>query len=104
MASYTDELETMREAEAALRRQIAQQIASEQGAGGPITGEPGEPGTEASARWSEAADAAIEAWGESGEDDHDLRAFRPLTPLQTLLRDHSALCERIDDLRDRRLS
>ncbi|KPF72618.1 hypothetical protein IP69_01625 [Bosea sp. AAP35] len=93
--AYSDELDAVLEAEQALRRLIALQIAQEQGE--PNGGSP-------SQFHVQAADAAIEAWCEDGEDDHDARAFRPLTPLQALLSEHRALCDRILDIRDRRLS
>lgn len=93
--AYTDELEAVLEAEQTLRRRIALLLARERG----------EPADEAATEpQMRAADAAIDAWGEAGEDEHDSRAFRPLTPLQTLLAEHRAVCDRIHDIRDRRLS
>jgi hypothetical protein len=94
--AYTDELEAVLEAEQALRCRIALRIAQERG----------EPGADIPLEHQmHAADAAIEAWGDEGEEeDHDIRAFRPLTPLQTLLAEHRAICDRILDIRDRRLS
>ena len=91
--SYTDELEAVLDAEQALRLKIAREIAQERGE------------ADASSDPSlDNADAAIEAWAADGEEDHDARAFRPLTPLQVLLADHRAICDRILDIRDRRLS
>ncbi|MDP3474672.1 hypothetical protein [Hydrogenophaga sp.] len=89
---YADELEAVLEAEQGLRLQIARRIAQESGVATPTQ------------QHVEAADAAIEAWGDEAEEEQDLHAFRPLTPLQTLLVDHRALCDRILDIRDRRLS
>lgn len=92
---YTDELEPLLEREQALRREIALRIALE-------TGQPErESPSEADMH---AADEAIEAWQQDGEDDQDMRAFRPIGPLQHLLIEHLAICERIMDIRDRRLS
>lgn len=92
--AYTDELETILAAEQALRRRIALLLARESGA----------PGEEApSGPQMRAADEAIENWVEEG-DAHDSRAFRPLTPLQELLAEHRTICDRILDIRDRRLS
>ncbi|MFA6965380.1 hypothetical protein [Bosea sp. (in: a-proteobacteria)] len=93
--AYTDELEPVLEAEHALRLRIARRIAEEGGELGADT--PLEPHLQA-------ADGAIEAWGAEDEDEHDARAFRPLTPLQQLLAEHRAICDRIADIRDRRLS
>lgn len=93
--AYTDELEPVLEAEHALRLRIARRIAEEGGElGADIPLE----------RHLRAADEAIEAWGGEGEDEHDARAFRPLTPLQQLLAEHQAICDRIADIQDRRLS
>ena len=93
--AYIDELELVLEGEQALRRQIALRIAQEQG----------EPAAEAPREHHvRAADEAIEAWAGEAEDEHDARAFRPLTPLQQLLAEHRAICERILDIQDRRLS
>jgi len=93
--AYIDELERVLEAEQALRRRIALRIAREAGE------QAGDPLQEHHVR---AADAAIEAWVEEAEEVHDAHAFRPLTPLQELLEEHRAICERIFDIRDRRLS
>lgn len=93
--AYTDELEFVLEAEHALRLRIAQRIAEEGGGSGVAV--PLE-------QHLQAADAAIEGWDEEDEDEHDARAFRPLTPLQQLLAEHRAICDRIADIRDRRLS
>jgi hypothetical protein len=78
-----------------LRRRIAERLAEE--AGSPIEGSL----TEAQLA---AADAAIEAWFNEGEEEQDLRAFREIGPLQQLLVDYAETAERIDDMRDRRLS
>jgi hypothetical protein len=75
--------------------QIARKIAEE--AGHPPGGTPSE-------ALLLAADEAIASWNEEADFEHDARAFRPLTPLQSLLADHLAICERILDIRDRRLS
>ena len=93
--SYRDELEAVVEAEQAIRARIALRVAQEQGQPA------GDAPTEAQ---MEAADEAIIAWAEQGEEEQDERAFRPQTPLQRLLAEHRALCERILDIRDRRLS
>lgn len=95
MARYTDELEPLISREQDLRRQIALRIAEE--AGRPV-------GAELTEAQLAAADEAIGAWGEEIEAQVDLRAFREVTPLQQLLADHSVVCERIFDIRDRRLS
>ncbi|KRE17653.1 hypothetical protein ASE63_00105 [Bosea sp. Root381] len=93
--SYRDELESVLEAEQAFRSRIALRLAEERG----------EPAGDApSAAQMQAADEAIAAWVDEGEEEQDSRAFRPLTPLQTLLAEHRAICERILDIRDRRLS
>ena len=93
--AYTDELEAVLEAEQGLRRRIALCIALERG----------EPGADALLEHQmQAADEAIEAWVEGAEEEHDARAFRPPTPLQALLAEHRAICDRILDIRDRRLS
>ncbi len=93
--AYTDELESVLEAEQALRLMIALRIAEE--GGEPAIAAPLE-------HHLQAADEAIEAWSDEDEDEHDARAFRPLTPLQQLLAEHRAICDRIADIRDRRLS
>jgi hypothetical protein len=93
--AYIDELELVLEAEQTLRRRIALRIAQERGdsvADAPLEHQ------------MRAADEAIEAWAADAEDDHDARAFRPLTPLQELLAEHRAICDRILDIQDRRLS
>lgn len=95
MPRYSDELEAVLACEQALRRRIAERIAEESGA--PVRGDLS-PGHLA------AADAAIEAWWSEGEEMQDLAAFRPIGPLQELLAEHRAILERIDDMRDRRLS
>ncbi|HEY5796018.1 MAG TPA: hypothetical protein VIU82_13460 [Bosea sp. (in: a-proteobacteria)] len=93
--AYRDELELVLEAEQALRRRIALRIAQERG----------EPVAETLRQHQiQAADEAIEAWVEDAEEAHDARAFRPLTPLQELLAEHRAICDRILDIQDRRLS
>ncbi len=93
--AYIDELELVLEAEQALRRRIALRIAQEHG----------EPAADALREHQiQAADEAIEAWVGEAEDEHDARAFRPLTPLQELLAEHRAICDRILDIQDRRLS
>jgi len=93
--AYTDELEPLLDREQELRRTIALRIAEE--AGARAAGNPSEEQI-----W--AADEAIVAWAAEGEDDQDMRAFRPIGPLQELLADHRRICERIMDIRDRRLS
>ena len=93
--AYTDELEPVLEAEQALRRRIALRIAQEQAE--PVAEALGE-------HHMHAADEAIEAWRDEAQDEHDAHSFRPLTPLQQLLTEHRAICDRIDDIRDRRLS
>lgn len=95
MPRYSDELEAVLACEQELRRRIAERIAEESGA--PVRGD-------LSPRHLAAADAAIEAWWSGGEEMQDLAAFRPIGPLQELLAEHSAILERIDDIRDRRLS
>lgn len=93
--AYIDELALVIEAEQALRRRIALRIAQEQG----------DPASDAPRDHQlRAADEAIEAWASEAEDEHDARAFRPLTPLQELLAEHRAICDRILDIQDRRLS
>jgi hypothetical protein len=92
---YSDELEAVLACEQALRRRIAERIAEEDGA--PVRGELSR---EEIAR----ADAAIEDWDREGEEAQDLHAFRAMGPLQALLAEHRAVLERIDDIRDRRLS
>lgn len=92
---YTDELEPLLAAEQDLRVKIALRIAQESGA--PASATPSED-------QMAAADEAIEAWQAEGEDDQDMRAFRPIGPLQQMLIDHNLICERIIDIRDRRLS
>ncbi|RYE31606.1 MAG: hypothetical protein EOP23_15505 [Hyphomicrobiales bacterium] len=92
---YTDELDALRAARDALRRQIAERLALE--AGTPAEGASLE-------AWLTAADEAIEAWESEGEEAQDSRAFRPIGPLQDLLAGHAALVERIADALDRRLS
>ena len=93
--AYTDELDPVLEAEQALRHGIAWRIAAERGE--PDTGTLLE-------HQLRAADEAIEAWAVEADDEHDAHAFRPLTPLQALLAEHRAICDRILDIRDRRLS
>ncbi len=93
--AYTDELEAVLEAEQALRRRIALSLAQERGEAA---------GAALLEHQMQAADAAIEYWLDEAEDAHDAHAFRPLTPLQSLLAEHRAVCERILDIRDRRLS
>lgn len=93
--AYRDELEPVLEAEQALRRRIALLLAQERGE--PADEAPSEP-------QMHAAEEAIDAWSEEGEEAHDSRAFRPLTPLEALLAEHRAVCDRILDIRDRRLS
>jgi hypothetical protein len=93
--AYIDELELVLEAEQVLRRRIALRIAQERGdAVGDVPRQ----------HQMQAADEAIEAWVGEAEDEHDARAFRPLTPLQELLTEHRAICDRILDIQDRRLS
>jgi hypothetical protein len=93
--AYIDELEPVLEAEQTLRLRIARRIAHEAGEGDSDA---------LQAHHLRAADAAIEAWAEEADEVHDAHAFRPLTPLQELLAEHRAICERIVDIRDRRLS
>lgn len=93
--AYTDELEPLVTLEQELRQKIALRIAEEFGQ---------RVGATLSEDQASAADQAIDAWREEAETEHDLRAFRPLTPLQRLLSDHHEICERIMDMRDRRLS
>ncbi|HEV7259515.1 MAG TPA: hypothetical protein VGN82_17175 [Bosea sp. (in: a-proteobacteria)] len=93
--AYIDELELVLEAEQALRRRIALRLAKERGDS--VVDAPSEQDVLA-------ADEAIGAWAAEAEDEHDARAFRPLTPLQELLAEHRALCDRILDIQDRRLS
>lgn len=95
MPRYRDELDAIAAYERELRGRIARRIAEE--AGTPVVGEPSGPEMAA-------AEAAIEAWRREGESDADLRAFRPIGPLQRLLAEHRAACDRIDDVLDRRLS
>lgn len=95
MPRYTDELEPLIDRERDLRRQIAVRLSEE--AGGQVGAAPAE-------EQLTAADEAIAAWSAEIEAELDLRAFRELTPLQELLADHYGICERIMDLRDRRLS
>jgi hypothetical protein len=92
---YTDELDTLRAARDALRREIAERLALE--AGTPSDGTSLE-------AWLTAADEAIEAWENEGEEAQDSRAFRPIGPLQDLLANHASLVERIAETLDRRLS
>lgn len=92
---YTDELDTLRAARDALRREIAERLALE--AGTPSDGTLLE-------AWLTAADEAIEAWENEGEEAQDSRAFRPIGPLQDLLANHASLVERIAETLDRRLS
>ena len=93
--AYTDELDAVLDAEQALRRRIALRIVEERAM----------PDAEDQLEnHMRAADEAIEAWSDEAQDEHDDRAFRPLTPLQQLLAEHRAICERIHDIRDRRLS
>lgn len=93
--AYTDELEPLLALEQELRRKIALRIAEE--AGEQPDGTPSE-------NQIAVADEAIANWIEAGEEDQDMRAFRPIGPLQQLLADHAQICERILDIRDRRLS
>ncbi|MDR6870391.1 hypothetical protein J2Y55_001391 [Bosea sp. BE125] len=93
--AYTDELEPLLALEQELRRKIALRIAEE--AGEQTGGDPSE-------NQITIADEAIANWTEAGEEDQDMRAFRPIGPLQQLLADHLLICERILDIRDRRLS
>jgi hypothetical protein len=93
---YTDELDALRAARDALRRQIAERLALEAGA-------PFNDGAGLEA-WLTAADEAIETWENEGEEAQDSRAFRPIGPLQDLLADHAAVVERIAETLDRRLS
>lgn len=93
--AYTDELEPLLTRAHELRRQIALRIAEE--AGTPAGDAPSED-------QMQAADEAIAAWAAEGEDEQDMRAFRPIGPLQVLLAEHGAICDRILDIRDRRLS
>ncbi|RDJ22833.1 hypothetical protein DWF00_05550 [Bosea caraganae] len=93
--AYTDELEPLLTLEHELRQKIALRIAEESGQKG---------GAAPSEDQMSAADQAIEAWSEEVDYEQDPRAFRPLTPLQTMLADHNEICERIMDIRDRRLS
>ncbi|CAM5769592.1 hypothetical protein [Bosea minatitlanensis] len=95
MPRYSDELEAVLACEQALRRRIAERIAEE--AGAPVRGG-------LSPEHVAAADAAIASWQSEGEEIQDLAAFRPMGPLQELLAEHRAILERIDDMRDRRLS
>ncbi|MDX3807238.1 hypothetical protein ACXIUS_00935 [Bosea thiooxidans] len=95
MPRYSDELEAVVACEQALRRRIAERIAEESGA--LVHGD-------LSSGHLAAADAAIEVWRNEGEEMQDLAAFRPIGPLQELLAEHRAILERIDDMRDRRLS
>ena len=93
--SYVDELEPLLRLEQELRRTIALSLAEESGQ------RPVDAPTEEQLL---AADEAIAAWAEEVDFEQDMRAFRPLTPLQTLLAEHLGICERIVDIRDRRLS
>ncbi|SFI13679.1 hypothetical protein SAMN05216304_1011041 [Bosea sp. OK403] len=93
--AYTDELEPLLALEQELRRKIALRIAEEAGE---------QPGGDPSENQIAVADEVIANWTEAGEEDQDMRAFRPIGPLQQLLADHSLICERILDIRDRRLS
>ncbi|WP_148663526.1 hypothetical protein [Bosea vaviloviae] len=93
--AYTDELEPLLAFERELRRKIALRIAEEAGE---------QPGGAPSEHQIAVADEAIANWIEAGEEDQDMRAFRPIGPLQQLLADHALICERILDIRDRRLS
>lgn len=95
MTRYTDELEPLISRAQELRRQIALRIAEEAGC---------QVGAEPTEEQFADADEAISSWGEEIEAELDLRAFRELTPLQELLADHYEVCERIFDIRDRRLS
>jgi hypothetical protein len=92
---YADELEPLLALEQELRLKIGLRIAEEENAPA---------GAAPSGDHLAAADAAIEAWRAEGEDDQDMRAFRPIGPLQQLLTDHALICDRIVDIRDRRLS
>lgn len=92
---YTDELEPLLAAEQEMRLRIALRLAQESGV---VTG-----GTVSEDQLA-AADFAIEAWLAEGEDEQDMAAFRPIGPLQQLLIDHAVICDRIVDIRDRRLS
>ncbi len=91
---YTDELEPLLELEQRQRRAIALRIAEEAGE---------RPGELLEAHLI-AADEAIAAWSDEGEQEQDMAAFRPIGPLQQLLIDHRQACDRIADIRDRRLS
>ncbi len=93
--AYTDELEPLLALEQELRRKIALRIAEEAGE---------QPGRDPSENQIMVADEAIANWIEAGEEDQDMRAFRPIGPLQQLFADHAQICERILDIRDRRLS
>ncbi|MGO4667069.1 hypothetical protein [Bosea sp. 2RAB26] len=93
--SYVDELEPLIRLEQELRQTIALSLAEERGQ--PHGGAPTE-------EQLLVADEAIAAWAEEVDFEQDMRAFRPLTPLQTLLAEHLGICERIFDIRDRRLS
>jgi hypothetical protein len=93
--AYTDELEPLLALEQELRRKIALRIAEEAGE---------QSGCDPSENQIAVADEAIANWIEAGEEDQDMRAFRPIGPLQQLLADHAQICERILDIRDRRLS
>lgn len=95
MPRYTDELDPLISREQELRRQIALRIAEE--AGRKVDSGPSE-------EQLTAADEAIDAWSAELEAELDLRAFRQLTPLQELLADHHEICQRIFEIRDRRLS
>lgn len=92
---YTDELDAVIAHAEALRRRIAERLAEE--AGAPVESSPTQ------AQFA-AADAAIEAWFSEGEEEQDLRAFREIGPLQQLLAEYIETVERIEDIRDRRLS
>ena len=92
---YTDELDALRAARDALRREIAERLALEAGSTLDDTSLEG---------WLTAANEAIETWESEGEEAQDSRAFRPIGPLQDLLADHASLVERIAETLDRRLS
>lgn len=95
MPRYSDELDAVAAYEQALRLRIAERLAQE-------SGHPA--GAGLSAGQIAEADAAIAAWQDTGEEEHDLNAFRRIGPLQELLAEHRAVLDRIDDMRDRRLS
>lgn len=93
--SYVDELEPLIKLEQELRQTIALKLAEERGE------RPADVPTEEQVH---AADEAIAAWVEQVDFEQDMRAFRPQTPLQKLLAEYLGICERIFDIRDRRLS